>query len=267
MQIETKYLRLRTPVECGSRFGDWQVCWLGGWARFRLYYLVMLVKAPCAILAANRGIDLAFGAKRAMNGVAMNTFTIDANNNITAFASLDEARAAKIHNAEYFGSLQDLAKLIASWPRTRPVEIWNSFAGVAPFTDLKPVKKFTNRKVAVEQIWTAIQVLLANVAKPAAHVAPAKRKRKKDAQQGKRRHTAPAAAKDPVNVAREGSKKSEVIDLMRRSQGATLAEIMELTGWQSHTVRGFVSGTLIKKLSLKVESFRSKEKERTYRIK
>ena len=41
---------------------------------------------------------------------------------------------------------------------------------------------------------------------------------------------------------------------------------MGLTGWQAHTVRGFVSGTLIKKLELKVESFRSKEKERTYRI-
>jgi hypothetical protein len=101
------------------------------------------------------------------------------------------------------------------------VEVWNSFAGAAPFTDLKPVKKFTNRKMGVERIWTAIQALLANVAKPATRVAPAKGKRKKDAPKSKRRHTAPAAAKDPVNSAREGSKKSEVIDLMRRSQGAT----------------------------------------------
>jgi hypothetical protein len=53
---------------------------------------------------------------------------------ITAFASLEEARAAKIHDAEYFGSSQELAKLVASWPRNRPVEIWNSFAGIAPFT-------------------------------------------------------------------------------------------------------------------------------------
>jgi hypothetical protein len=280
--METKYLHLRTPVEFGTRFGDWQVCWLGGWARFRLYYLVMLVKVPLPafpqgcdaarpigsrIQLATRTIDLAFGTNRAMNGVAMNTFTIDANNNITAFASLDEARAAKIHNAEYFGSSQELAKLVQSWPPARPVEIWNSFAGIAPFTELKPVKKFTNRKVAVERIWTAIQVVLANLAKPAAHVAPAKGKRKKDSPKSKRRRTAPAAAKDPVNVVREGSKKAEVIDLMRRSQGATLAEIMELTGWQSHTVRGFISGTLIKKLSLSVESFRSDEKERTYRVK
>jgi hypothetical protein len=44
MRMETKFLRLRTPVEHGSRFGDWSVCWLGGWSKHRLYYLVMLVK-------------------------------------------------------------------------------------------------------------------------------------------------------------------------------------------------------------------------------
>jgi hypothetical protein len=44
MQLETKYLRLRTAVALGSRFGDWRVCWLGGWSRHRLFYLVMLVR-------------------------------------------------------------------------------------------------------------------------------------------------------------------------------------------------------------------------------
>ena len=44
MQLETKFLRLRAPVTLGSRFGDWQVTWLGGWGRYRLYYLVMVVK-------------------------------------------------------------------------------------------------------------------------------------------------------------------------------------------------------------------------------
>jgi len=89
------------------------------------------------------------------------------NNNITAFASLNDARAAKVHDAEYFGSSQ--------------VDVCNSFAGIAPFTDLAQVKKFTNRKVAVERIWTAIQVLSANVAKPATHVAPAKSKQRRPA--------------------------------------------------------------------------------------
>jgi hypothetical protein len=46
MQLETKFFRLRTPVALGSWFGDWQVCWLGGWGKHRLYYLVMLVKVP-----------------------------------------------------------------------------------------------------------------------------------------------------------------------------------------------------------------------------
>ena len=117
------------------------------------------------------------------------------------------------------------------------------------------------------RIWEAVQALSANLGKQAAHVAPKNGKPKKDAQKDKRRHTARVAAKDTTPVAREGSKKAEVINLMRRSQGATLAEIMELTGWQAHTVRGFVSGTLIKKLDLKVESFRSNEKQRTYRVK
>jgi len=46
MQLETKFLRLRTPVTLGSRFDDWNVCWLGGWGRYRLYFLVMVVKLP-----------------------------------------------------------------------------------------------------------------------------------------------------------------------------------------------------------------------------
>jgi hypothetical protein len=197
----------------------------------------------------------------------MNTFTIDATNTITAFASQEEARAGKINTAESFGSAQELAQLAASWPARRPVEIWNSFAGAASVAELRPVKKFANRQMAVTRIWKAIQALLPNVGKPAAPVAPAKRQQSQDAPKGTRRHTARRAAKDTASLARDGSKKAEVIELIRRSQGATLAEIMELTGWQTHTVRGFVSGTLTKKLGLKVQSFRSKENDRTYRIK
>jgi Protein of unknown function (DUF3489) len=54
---------------------------------------------------------------------------------------------------------------------------------------------------------------------------------------------------------------------MRRAKGVTLAAIVEKTGWQAHTVRGFISGTVIRKLGLKVESFRTDDKERAYRIK
>src|SRR5579871_4697482 len=44
MRLETKFLHLKTPVTLGSRFGDWRVCWLGGWTRHRLSYLVMVVR-------------------------------------------------------------------------------------------------------------------------------------------------------------------------------------------------------------------------------
>jgi hypothetical protein len=44
MQLETKFFRLQTPVTIGSRFGEREVCWLGGWTRHRLRYVVMVVR-------------------------------------------------------------------------------------------------------------------------------------------------------------------------------------------------------------------------------
>jgi hypothetical protein len=190
----------------------------------------------------------------------MNTFTIDSNNNITAHAGLPAGADESLS----FTSQKELAKLTAHWPISQLVDTWNSFAGVAPFTDLKAVKKFTDRKAAIARIWKAVERLVPDDAPSAQPVAPGKGKPKKSPTKTNRRDTARPAAKV---AARDGSKKAEVLDLMRRSQGAMLAEIMELTGWQAHTVRGFVSGTLIKKLGLNVESFRSNEKERAYRVK
>jgi len=120
----------------------------------------------------------------------MSTFTIDSANNIAVFASHEEALVAKINSAEYFGSARELNKLAGSWPANRLIEIWNSFAGVAPFTNLKPVKKFPNRKAAVTRIWDAIQRLVPNVAQPAPDVAPTKGKGKKAPAQPKQRDTA-----------------------------------------------------------------------------
>ena len=76
----------------------------------------------------------------------------------------------------------------------------------------------------------------------------------------------PAARKGPAKAAAERSnKKADVIALMKRAKGATLAEIMELTSWQPHTIRGFVS-ILGKKGEHKIESSKSDKGERTYRI-
>jgi uncharacterized protein DUF3489 len=66
--------------------------------------------------------------------------------------------------------------------------------------------------------------------------------------------------------AKPGSKAALVLDLMKRKDGATLAEIAKATGWQNHSIRGFVSGHVTKKLGMKVESTKSEAGERTYRI-
>ncbi|MEO8053381.1 MAG: DUF3489 domain-containing protein, partial [Acidobacteriota bacterium] len=65
---------------------------------------------------------------------------------------------------------------------------------------------------------------------------------------------------------RDGSKKAAILALISQTGGATLAEIMNATEWQAHSVRGFISGHLGKKLGLRVESTKGESGDRTYRI-
>jgi|HubBroStandDraft_6_1064221.scaffolds.fasta_scaffold443602_3 hypothetical protein len=65
---------------------------------------------------------------------------------------------------------------------------------------------------------------------------------------------------------RPGSKTAGIIELLKRPGGATLKQIMKATAWQPHSVRGFLSGTLRKKLAIAVESVKRDDHERTYRI-
>jgi len=62
------------------------------------------------------------------------------------------------------------------------------------------------------------------------------------------------------------TKKELVLGLLRRKEGVTIAEIVKATGWQNHSIRGFISGTLNKKMGLKVESEKTDAGDRTYRI-
>jgi len=103
----------------------------------------------------------------------------------------------------------------------------------------------------------------ARVAKRGAHVAPKTGKSGKKATPAKK---APKGAKKE-KAARAGSKTDHVLELLKRPGGVTAKELMHATGWQPHSVRGFLSGTIGKKMGLTVTSTKSEDGERTYSVK
>jgi Protein of unknown function (DUF3489) len=175
----------------------------------------------------------------------MTTFSIDAQNNITAFTSTEQNEGS---GGETFSNEQELAALAEKWPAARLVEIWNSLPGV------QPLQRFTSRKAALTRIWNSIQRLESGAGAHKRRVPAKKRSPGKKAPRGVRKRVG-----GPTKTAR-------VIALLQRPQGATLQVIMRATGWQTHSVRGFISGQLKKKLGLKVRSS-IRDGERVYSIK
>lgn len=142
--------------------------------------------------------------------------------------TVDQARGRGLKvspNNEKFRTERELAALAAQWPASRLLEIWNAL----PCT--RPVRRFTDRKTAVRRIWNQV--------------------RKLQSVSSLRKRT--------------DTKKDQIIALLHQPSGATLSSIMAATGWQAHSVRGFVSGHLINKMHLRVKSFRQGG-ERVYAI-
>lgn len=77
-------------------------------------------------------------------------------------------------------------------------------------------------------------------------------------------HNTPAAVTAPTP--REGTKQATMIAMLQGKNGATIAEIIEATGWQQHTVRGAFAGALKKKLGLNIVSEKVEGRGRVYRI-
>ena len=104
----------------------------------------------------------------------------------------------------------------------------------------------------MSRIWKAIQVLEASVA---AHGPTAGTKKGRPAQKATVAKRAESAK----------TKTEQIIALLKQPSGATLKALMTATGWQSHSVRGFLSGHLGKKMGLKVKSF-ERDGERVYAL-
>ena len=105
---------------------------------------------------------------------------------------------------------------------------------------MTPVKKFTSRQIALERIWRAVEF-------------PEHARREATANSGK--------AKLQF---REGSKAAQAYSLLCRPEGVTVRELQDLTGWQRHTVRGFVSAS-VRKQGSRVRCFQ-RAGERVYRV-
>jgi len=110
---------------------------------------------------------------------------------------------------------------------------------------------------------TTTEGTTAAVAAQRAHGASKKAKAVKKAAPSQK---AAKSAKKPGAV-RDGSKTAKVVDLLKRPDGATLKELMKATGWQPHSVRGFLSGAIGKKMGLKVISTKGEDGERSYSVK
>jgi hypothetical protein len=196
----------------------------------------------------------------------MNTFVIDRDNNFTVFGAGEQG--PETEDSESFKSIEELQHLVEDWPASRVVEVWNGIPG------LTPVKKFTSRKSAVTRIWKAVQSLAGGAGQQRADFAPevagpgtkAARTKKGTRAKSPAKTGKPARKAKAAGTLREGSKTAKILGLLRQSKGATLRELMKVAGWQAHSVRGFISGALGKRMGLTVKSMKREDGERLYSI-
>ncbi len=92
---------------------------------------------------------------------------------------------------------------------------------------------------------------------------PSKRRANKPS--GNRRNNQAQPAK-PSSAPRSGSKTAKILALLRRPGGATLPQLQKATDWQAHSVRGFLSGAVKKKMGLRVISAKLADGTRAYRV-
>jgi hypothetical protein len=123
-------------------------------------------------------------------------------------------------DAMSFSSLEELRALTGRWPMRRLVRVWNQLPGT------RTVTRFEKRSIAVERLWRAL---------------------------GQQR---PAPEPPEPKPQRRQTKTESILAMLNRPEGATLEALMEATGWQAHSVRGFLSRKVSRELRLPVASVR-----------
>jgi Protein of unknown function (DUF3489) len=114
---------------------------------------------------------------------------------------------------------------------------------------------------------TAAADSAADAPAPASEADGAKKRAKGRPAKGKKARTTARATSEPEAAGepspkptpRAGTKQAQMIEMLKRPEGATVEQIAAATGWQHHTIRGAISGALKKKLGLTVEAIRTRE--------
>src|SRR6516162_8807679 len=80
------------------------------------------------------------------------------------------------------------------------------------------------------------------------------------------KHAARKRTAGPEHPPRNDSKQQLCLDLLRRPEGASIEDLRRVTGWQAHSVRGFLSGVVKRKLGSELAAHKSEHQPRRYRI-
>ena len=102
--------------------------------------------------------------------------------------------------------------------------------------------------------------------KPRKPAKTARRTATSEKDKGQSRRRGQRARQNALAAVRNGTKQAMLVDLLDSAKGASVSEMAAEAGWQPHSVRGFLSGTVKKKLGLKVISAQVEDRGRVYRI-
>ena len=160
-------------------------------------------------------------------------FTINSDATIT----LLDADAQPVDGALVISNSKEFTHAVIDWPMHRMVAAWNQ---LAPRLGLREVQKFENIQKGGYFLWCAVTAvhlgmsgskLVAKIQNRSVRMTP-----------GRHRAPTPESTTAPrPRAGKSSGNRTVVIEMISQPGGATLDAIMELTSWQAHTVRAFMS--------------------------